>query len=82
MDEEINVKVEENMDSNPWSVEDATVFLKYCCPECDFQVLNLRLFASHALENHVRSIALFDEKKLFEQDEHFALFKKSMSFPL
>ena len=82
MEEEINVKVEENFDSNPWSVEDATVFLKYCCPECDFQVLNLKMFSSHALENHVRSIALFDEKKLFEQDEHFALFKKSMSFPL
>jgi len=82
MDEEISVKVEENFDSNPWSVEDATVFLKYCCPECDFQVLNLKSFSSHALENHVRSIALFDEKKLLEQDEHFALFKKSMSFPL
>ena len=77
MDEEIKVKVEENVVSNPWSVENAAAFLKYCCPECDFQVLNLKMFSNHALENHARSMALFD--KDFIQDEHFALFKKSRS---
>ena len=77
MDEEIKVKVEENVVSNPWSVENAAAFLKYCCPECDFQVLNLKMFSNHALENHSRSMALFD--KDFIQDEHFALFKKSRS---
>ena len=27
-------------DENPWAVEDASVFLKYCCPECDFNHLD------------------------------------------
>ena len=28
---------EENTSDNPWEVSDATVFLKYCCPECDYK---------------------------------------------
>merc|ERR1712223_1852907 len=34
------------------------------------------MFSNHALENHARSMALFD--KDFIQDEHFALFKKML----
>ena len=49
------------VDFNPWKVKDASVFLKYCCPECDFQSLELNRFSSHALENHLKSSTLFEE---------------------
>ena len=49
-----------NQSTNPWNVSDASVFLKYCCPECDYINLNLSEFSDHALENHAQSIALFD----------------------
>ena len=49
-------RVEKN---NPWSVEDATVFLKYCCPECEYSHQNLNSFTSHALENHDKAKMLF-----------------------
>ena len=47
---------------NPWAVENAEVFLKYCCPECDFSILNLELFAHHALENHTNAATLFGDE--------------------
>ena len=31
-----NIIIENIEDFNPWSVNDASVFLKYCCPECDY----------------------------------------------
>ena len=49
-----------NHSTNPWNVSDASVFLKYCCPECDYINLSLPEFSDHALENHAQSIALFD----------------------
>ena len=49
-----------NQSTNPWNVSDASVFLKYCCPECDYVNLNLPEFSEHALEYHAQSIALFD----------------------
>ena len=49
-----------NQSTNPWNVSDASVFLKYCCPECDYINLNLPEFSQHALEYHAQSIALFD----------------------
>ena len=61
MEEQIDVKTEEYFESNPWSVEDASVFLKYCCPECDYQIIDFQLFSDHALENHSKSSALFGE---------------------
>ena len=57
------LKVEDGFQNNPWSVEDASVFLKYCCPECDYQVLNYDIFSAHALENHIKSIVLFQSEK-------------------
>ena len=57
------LKVEDGFQYNPWSVEDASVFLKYCCPECDYQVLNYDIFSAHALENHIKSIVLFQSEK-------------------
>ena len=40
-------------------MSDATVFLKYCCPECDFKNDNFDDFSGHALENHVLAKTLF-----------------------
>ena len=40
-------------------MSDATVFLKYCCPECDFKNDNFEDFSGHALENHVLANTLF-----------------------
>ena len=47
--------------NNPWDVTDASVFLQYCCPECDHRSKNLELFSDHALGNHPKSIKLFDK---------------------
>ena len=49
-------------DVNPWSVDDASAFLKYCCPECDYHEGDLRIFSNHALEKHERSSTLFNEQ--------------------
>ena len=62
-DVENMIKKEESMDGNPWSVHDVSVFLKYCCPECDYHNGNLKIFSDHALENHVRSSILFKGTK-------------------
>ena len=43
------IKVEKITDINPWMVDDASVFLNYCCPECDFKEKNLQFFSDHAL---------------------------------
>ena len=53
----------EDFDTNPWSVDDASVFLKYCCPECNYNDGSLKVFSHHALENHVRSSILFKDMK-------------------
>ena len=45
---------------NPWSVSDASVFLKYCCPECEFTDQNLSEFSEHAVQNHVLANTLFN----------------------
>ena len=54
----LEVTMEEHI-NNPWTVEDASAFLKYCCPECDYQILNLQMFTDHALQNHSKAVALF-----------------------
>ena len=43
------IKVETLPDINPWMVDNVSVFLNYCCPECDFKENNLQLFSDHAL---------------------------------
>merc|ERR1712173_507454 len=57
-------------ETNPWSVGDASVFLKYCCPECEFRDWNLKSFADHALENHTGSNVLFttDDRSWYSND--------------
>ena len=49
----------EDFETNPWAVENASVFLKYCCPECEYFDQNLDSFTNHALENHANSNILF-----------------------
>ena len=66
------VKLEVTMDAdpnNPWSVEDASAFLKYCCPECDYQILNLQMFSDHALENHAKSVTLFGDQVQYKTED-------------
>ena len=45
---------------NPWNVTNASIFLKYCCPECDYVNSNLPAFTVHAMENHILSNVLFN----------------------
>ena len=48
---------------NPWAVSDASVFLKYNCPECDQKCQNLSEFKDHAIENHEKAKVLFSDIK-------------------
>jgi hypothetical protein len=61
------VKVEDTFSNNPWCVDDATAFLKFCCPECDYHIPDLEMFSDHAVENHIKSSALFGEETKNEE---------------
>merc|ERR1712037_41156 len=63
--------VGDSFENNPWSVEDASAFLKYCFPECDCQILNLETFSRHALQNHTKSKVLFIIEKYEEKVTHY-----------
>ena len=71
---EVNVKIEDSFSNNPWYVEDATAFLKFCCPECDYQIPDLQLFSDHAVCNHEKSTVLFGtentNKEMFIKEEY------------
>ena len=51
-----------NFSTNPWDVSNPEVFLRYCCPECDFQSGELLGFSQHAVMNHVLSETLFIDR--------------------
>ena len=55
------VKLEASDAINPWMVDNVSVFLNYCCPECDFKAKNLKLFSIHAMKNHEEALVLFEE---------------------
>ena len=80
----VNVKVEDYFSNNPWCVEDATVFLKFCCPECDYQIPDLQLFSDHAVGNHDKSTALFgtekNANKFFIKEEFLEIENNENSF--
>ena len=66
---------------NPWEVSDASAFLKYCCPECEFNNLDSQVFTEHAIQNHINATALFAQEnggefepdiKIELEDEQFA----------
>ena len=61
------MKVEDTFSNNPWCVDDATAFLKFCCPECDYHIPDLQMFSDHAVENHIKSSALFGEETKNEE---------------
>ena len=60
IEQKSDIKLEYGFENNPWSVEDASAFLKYCCPECDYSNKNLPSFSKHALKNHVLANTLFN----------------------
>ena len=51
---------------NPWAVTDVSVFLKYCCPECEFNDPILQYFADHSLTHHPNSSSLFIDENSIE----------------
>jgi hypothetical protein len=54
----VEAKVEVD-DDNPWFVENASAFLKYCCPECEYKNGTLKSFEDHALQDHENAKVLF-----------------------
>ena len=54
-------KHEEMQPKNPWDVSDASVFIYYHCPECEYHCKQLKTFSNHALENHEKSQILFNK---------------------
>ena len=63
----------EMSDSNPWLVEDVSAFLKYCCPECNYNDRDLKTFSNHALGNHKSSVAFFsmDEVNIKTENQDY-----------
>ena len=61
-----NVNNDINFSINPWDVSNASDFLSYCCPECDFKSGELLEFSQHAVSNHVLSHNLFSDDPLFD----------------
>ena len=57
--------LEENIDENPWKVNNLIQFLYYCCPECEFQDHSKENFIEHASNTHPKSIDCL--KKLSSQ---------------
>ena len=56
------LKIEDGLALNPWAGKDVSAFLKYCCPECEFNNDNLQLFSEHAFENHTNAASLFSDQ--------------------
>ena len=54
---------ENEIDVNPWNVSDASEFLRYQCPECQFQSRTLDKFSGHAVLNHIKASKLFRNVK-------------------
>ena len=54
--------------SNPWDVTSASEFLKFCCPECNHQSVELCDFAEHATRNHELSKKLFTSENIDENE--------------
>ena len=51
---EYSIKTEK-LDENPWLIENAETFLKYCCPECDYKSKKIQAFSKHVSKNHFSS---------------------------
>ena len=57
--------------NNPWNVADASTFLKYCCPECDYQITELYIFEDHATSDHEMSSILFENISGTNEDVNY-----------
>ena len=55
--------ITEDTTPNPWSVQDASVFLRYHCPECPMVFKKLDIFGTHSTSMHPRSKELFCKVK-------------------
>ena len=53
--------IEEN-DPNPWLMENAEAFLKYCCSNCEFSTKDVKDFSNHVAKYHSSSNMLFQNK--------------------
>ena len=51
----------------PWKVKNVSVFLKYCCPECNFADQDLQIFTDHATSNHKDASVLFPPENIVEE---------------
>ena len=49
----------ENIHSNPWLIENAETYLKYCCPECQYNSKDVNDFSKHISENHYSKNMLY-----------------------
>ena len=56
---EIDYNTTEENDINPWFIENAETFLKYCCSNCNFSSKDLRDFSKHVSSNHFTSNMFF-----------------------
>ena len=66
------------MTKNPWNVSDSSLFLKYCCPECDFQCPHLYNFEEHALGTHELSKILFENNSVKEEETSSDIFEPTI----
>ena len=65
-------------------MDDASVFLKFCCPECDYQIPDLQMFHNHAIGNHTKATVLFgfekSKKQIHIKQEQFELETNEISY--
>ena len=54
--------IEEADDPNPWLMENAEAFLKYCCSNCEFSTKDVKDFSNHVATYHFSSNMLFQNK--------------------
>ena len=59
----------EDNSENPWNVENAAMFLKFCCPECEFTDKRLLSFTEHARKTHAKSSILFLPENIEDSKE-------------
>ena len=89
METQVDIKMEDHCDNghnsltfNPWNVPNASVFLKYHCPECTFQCTKLSGFSNHALANHDRSQILFSKSDLEDEEIKDLELKSDLQEPI
>ena len=67
------IKTEDN-NKNPWLIENAENFLKYCCPECEYNSKDVQDFSKHVSGIHETS------NKFYQNTNEIPLRGKSKSW--